>query len=177
MKNVISFSGGKDSTATLLLLFERGERIDDIVFFDTGWEFPEMYDHIEQIENFIGRKITRVKPPENFTFLLTGHRRVIRRGKYAGQEMIGYGFPGFGTRWCTGRKQSTLEKYFAQYKTHGVIDCIGYAADEQNRQQNVRPTKWHKFRFPLIETGMTERDALKYCYDRGFNWGGGIYKE
>ena len=40
--NVVSLSGGKDSTAMLLMLLERGEPVADVVFFDTGWEFPEM---------------------------------------------------------------------------------------------------------------------------------------
>lgn len=26
--------------------------------------------------------------------------------------------------------------------------------------------------YPLIDWGMTEADCLKYCYDRGFDWGG-----
>ena len=58
--NVVSLSGGKDSTAMLLMLLERGEDIADIVFFDTGWEFPAMYEHLDKLENFIGRKITRL---------------------------------------------------------------------------------------------------------------------
>lgn len=172
MKTVVSFSGGKDSTAMLLWLLDRGEKVDDVVFFDGGWEFPEMYDHLAKVEEHIGFKINVVKPPEPFTYTLTAHRRVIRRGKYAGQEMIGYGSPGFGTRWCTGRKQTALDKYFGQYKQIGVKDCIGYAADEVTRIGNVRPNKWHKYRFPLIEAGMTEKDALEYCYDQGFDWGG-----
>lgn len=175
MKTVVSFSGGKDSTAMLLWMLERGEKVDDVVFFDGGWEFPEMYDHLAKVEEHIGFKINVVRPPEPFTYTLTAHRHVIRRGKYAGQEMIGYGFPGFGTRWCTGRKQTALDKYFGQYKQIGVKDCIGYAADEVTRMGNVRPNKWHKYRFPLIEAGMTEKDALKYCYDRGFDWGGLIH--
>lgn len=51
--NVVSLSGGKDSTAMLLMLLERGEPVADVVFFDTGWEFPEMYEHLEKLEAFI----------------------------------------------------------------------------------------------------------------------------
>jgi 3'-phosphoadenosine 5'-phosphosulfate sulfotransferase (PAPS reductase)/FAD synthetase len=46
MKYDCSFSGGKDSTAMLLMLIEKGCPLDRIIFFDTGWEFPQMYDHI-----------------------------------------------------------------------------------------------------------------------------------
>ena len=50
--NVVSLSGGKDSTAMLLILLERGEPVADVVFFDTGWEFPEMYEHLAKLETF-----------------------------------------------------------------------------------------------------------------------------
>jgi len=40
----LNFSGGKDSTAMLLRMIDKGRRPDKIVFADTGMEFPEMYD-------------------------------------------------------------------------------------------------------------------------------------
>ena len=39
--NIVSLSGGKDSTAMLLMLLEHGESVADVMFFDTGWKFPE----------------------------------------------------------------------------------------------------------------------------------------
>ena len=61
IKHIVSFSGGKDSTAMLLMMLEKGLQIDDIVFTDTGVEFPEMYEHIEKVEQYINRKVTRLK--------------------------------------------------------------------------------------------------------------------
>jgi len=29
-----------------------------------------------------------------------------------------------------------------------------------------------RFRYPLVEWGITEAQALQICYDRGFDWGG-----
>ena len=43
----VSLSGGKDSTAMLLLMIERGLPINTVLWADTGMEFPEMYDHTE----------------------------------------------------------------------------------------------------------------------------------
>ncbi len=34
----------------LLQMLERGENITDIVFFDTGWEFPQMHAHLDRLE-------------------------------------------------------------------------------------------------------------------------------
>ena len=50
MKNIVSFSGGKDSTAMLLIMVEQGIPIDEIVFCDTEKEFPQMYDHIQKVQ-------------------------------------------------------------------------------------------------------------------------------
>lgn len=57
--NVISFSGGKDSTAMLLRMLEEGMPVDLIIYCDTGLEFPAMYDHIAKVEQNIGREITK----------------------------------------------------------------------------------------------------------------------
>ena len=45
--HVVSLSGGKDSTAMLLLMLERGWPIDAVLNADTGMEFPEMYEHLK----------------------------------------------------------------------------------------------------------------------------------
>lgn len=58
---IASLSGGKDSTAMLLRLLEEARPIDEILFCDTGWEFPQMYDHLARLERYIGRPITRLK--------------------------------------------------------------------------------------------------------------------
>lgn len=65
MKHIVKFSGGKDSTAMLLLL-ERGLPVDEIIFCDTGCEYPEVYEHIKAVEKYIGRQITVLHPPHAF---------------------------------------------------------------------------------------------------------------
>lgn len=52
---VVSFSGGKDSTAMILRLMELGEQIDEVLFCDTYKEFPAMYDHVEKNKIGFGR--------------------------------------------------------------------------------------------------------------------------
>ncbi|HEK8692780.1 TPA: phosphoadenosine phosphosulfate reductase family protein, partial [Clostridioides difficile] len=59
MKYVASFSGGKDSAAMLLLILEKRLLLDEIVFIDTGLEFKEIYDIIDDFEKRINFKITR----------------------------------------------------------------------------------------------------------------------
>lgn len=70
MKNIVQFSGGKDSTAMLLMMLEKGMPVDEIIFCDTGMEFPEVYQHIKQVEKYIGRKITRLSADYSFEYYL-----------------------------------------------------------------------------------------------------------
>ena len=75
---VVSFSGGKDSTAMLLKMLEQGEQVDVILFCDTGLEFPQLYDHIRKVEQEIHRKITTVKCSEDFEYLFA-HKQITRK--------------------------------------------------------------------------------------------------
>lgn len=184
--NVVSLSGGKDSTAMLLILLERGEDIADIVFFDTGWEHPEMYEHLEKLERFAGRRITRLharipadvateKSPFDWLFSETP----IRKRGTSQIHRIGRGWPMASRRWCSGCKRDAINSNMLAL-THRVdvrlplYQCIGFAADERHRMEDhkERNPKWHKTRFPLVEWNVCEADALAYCKQRGFTWGG-----
>jgi 3'-phosphoadenosine 5'-phosphosulfate sulfotransferase (PAPS reductase)/FAD synthetase len=54
LEHIVSFSGGKDSTAMLLMMLEKNMPIDEIIFCDTGKEFPQMYEHIEKVQKYVG---------------------------------------------------------------------------------------------------------------------------
>ena len=68
MKHIVSFSGGKDSTAMLLKMLENNMQIDDIIFCDTGKEFPQMYEHIRKVKDYIKRPITILKSEKSFDY-------------------------------------------------------------------------------------------------------------
>lgn len=61
--NIVSLSGGKDSTALLLMMLERGIPVDKIVFADVGEmaEFEEMYEYIARVEAYTGMTVTTVR--------------------------------------------------------------------------------------------------------------------
>jgi 3'-phosphoadenosine 5'-phosphosulfate sulfotransferase (PAPS reductase)/FAD synthetase len=172
MKHVVSFSGGKDSTALLLMMLEKGMQIDDIVYFDCGdWEFPQMAEHIRQVEEYIGRQITRLYPSRgDLNYWMFDYKPKPRKGN---TPQIGKAWPGPTLRWCTGLKRDAINKYYSQYRGEGIISYIGFAADEINRM--IRPNisaRWYETRFPLYDFDMTETDCLEYCYSKGFTWGG-----
>ena len=59
-KHIVSLSGGKDSTAMLLRLLEENYPVDLILYCDTGLEFPEMYDHLRRLEEYIGLSLIHI---------------------------------------------------------------------------------------------------------------------
>ena len=89
MINIVSFSGGKDSTAMLLKMIENNMQIDEIIFCDTEKEFPEMYEHIKQVEKYINRKITILKSEKSFDYYMFEH--IKTRGKNKGKKRIWMG--------------------------------------------------------------------------------------
>jgi len=149
-ETVICFSGGKDSTAMLLRMIELEEKIDHIIFADTGFEYPELYDYIKRIETLIGRKITIVKSKKTFNEWMYGK---LTSGKNEGKIR---GFP-FILGACYWMRESKVYPISRFLKGIEYIRCIGIAKDEENRIQKDK-----NIRYPLIEWGWTEQDCVNY---------------
>ena len=167
MKHIVSFSGGKDSTAMLLMMKEKEMQIDEIVFCDTTVEFPQMIEHINQVEKYIGRKITRLQAPHDFEYYLGSH--IKTKGKNKGK--FGYGWPGPLMRWCTSTLKTDVIRRHLKHYPHRT-EYIGIAADEQYRVEKTKSTANVTYIMPLYDWEVTEKEALQYCYDLGFDWEG-----
>ena len=172
--HAVSLSGGKDSTAMLLLMIERDMPIDMVLSADTGIEFPEMYEHLAKLDEHLFRErgihITALRHPKGFEYLMFDEpkqkpRSLENRAKL-GIPPYGNGWPGIRVRWCTGQlKTHLITKEVNRLKGElGAIHYVGIAADEAWRCKNER--------YPLVEWGITEAQALQACYDRGFDFGG-----
>lgn len=169
-KHIISFSGGKDSTALLLMMLEKNMKIDDIIHADTGMEFPKLYEHIEKVEKYIGLKITRVRAKYGFEYLL-GEIPRTNKSKYTHD---GRGWADMRVRWCTSElKTYPINRYIKKKYENNIIQYVGIAKDEEHRANNYK-TKLN-IKYPLVDWNITEKQALEYCYDKGFDWGG-LYK-
>ena len=81
-KHVISFSGGKDSTALLLRMLEEKMPVDVILFCDTGLEFPQMYEHLDKVEQYTG---------ENGLFSMDALPKLLALAEKADALLIGCG--------------------------------------------------------------------------------------
>ena len=172
--HAVSLSGGKDSTAMLLLMIERGMPIDVVLTADTGMEFPEMYEHLAKVDDYLFRErdlhITTLRHPKGFEWMMFEEPKqrkssIENRARY-GVPPYGNGWPGIRVRWCTGQlKTHLVNKEVNRLKADkAALHYVGVAADEAKRCKNDI--------YPLVMWGITEADALQICYDRGFDWDG-----
>lgn len=114
--HVVSLSGGKDSTAMLLLMIERGFPIDAVLNADTGMEFPEMYEHLQKLDERLyherGLHITTLKSSRSFEHMMFDEPKqrpsCIANRKRLGVPCKGNGWPGIRVRWCTGQLKTHL---------------------------------------------------------------------
>ena len=147
----------------LLRLVEENRPIDEILYCDTGWEFPQMYDHLDRLEQTIGRPITRLKAP------LTADQYFYEYTARPDAKLVtdrGLSWPSHTCRWCTGRlKTHVINRHLSQLRRQYQLEqYVGIAADEAHRCKELH--------YPLVEWGMTEADCLRYCKKHGFDWGG-----
>ncbi len=174
-EHIVSFSGGKDSTAMLLMMIENKMTIDRIICIDTGKEFPALMSHIEKVEERIyPLKIDKTRI--DFDYWFRDH--IKKEGDKKGEK--GYGWPGVNSRWCSRLKREaflsmveTGEYNPREYgnKRKSIIKgkklYIGYAYDEEYRTKDQSRME----EYPLINWEITQTDSLKYCYLKGFDWG------
>jgi len=165
-KIVVSYSGGKDSTACLVKALQEYPKEQVVpVFADTGWEHPLLYDYLKYIEDKLQIEIVRVKS-KKYTDVVD----VIRKKRI---------FPSSYRRICTDElKRKPLMDYIGELLEQGfkVEEWIGIRVDEsQNRKQryghlspndvipvhDIFPTLPKKFasvkiRFPVVNLSANE---------------------
>ena len=172
--HAVSLSGGKDSSALLLLMIEKGMPIDAVISADTGMEFPEMYNHLAKLDDLLYRErgihITTLRHPHGFEWLMFDEPKqkssCLENRARLGIPPYGNGWPGIKVRWCTGQLKTHLisKEVNRLKKEKNALPYVGIAADEAWRCKDEQ--------YPLVDWKITEAQALQICYSRGFDFGG-----
>ena len=142
---VISVSGGKDSTATLLKALEEYEKDQLIIIFnDTGWEHPDTYLYLEYLESKIDIKINRIKSKKYKDIL-----DLI-------QELKRFPHPTY--RFCTEfLKQKPLMDWISENNLYHCTNWVGIRKSEgiarRKKYFTVQPDKEYPIR--MYYTGFT----------------------
>lgn len=119
VRHVMGISGGKDSGALAIYLFEKYPELEiEYYFTDTGKELQETYNLISNIEKLTGRTVTRIEaadrshedPFDHFLKLYGGY------------------LPSSNARWCT--KKLKLEPFEKWVGNDPVISYVGIRGDE-----------------------------------------------
>ena len=155
--DILSFGAGVNSVALAILAINDGWQ-GEIVFSDTGCEWPETYCYLDYLER------EWLQPRDFGITRLKGMpwQRVGKRVGMQGASLIeyceaAYVIPLAMRRWCTVEwKVKPMERY-AKGRSH----MLGIAADERHRQPNaIRP---------LVEAGVTREGCIEIIEVEGLD--------
>lgn len=98
-RHIVSVSGGKDSAALALYLWDRYPELEvEYVFCDTGCELPETYQYLARLEAILGQEIVHLNALD-----LIGVAKKPGRNPFDIwlNEVYGGFLPSPRARWCT----------------------------------------------------------------------------
>jgi 3'-phosphoadenosine 5'-phosphosulfate sulfotransferase (PAPS reductase)/FAD synthetase len=146
---VVSVSGGKDSTAMCLHLFENGYTKDDFdrVFMDTGWEAQTTYAYLDELESTVG-KIIRLKlnvqvKKEDEKLVQHYEDRLGFESPFLRLVFQYNSFPSNIVKWCTRRlKIEPIKKYYESLD-YDFVNVVGIRREESKRREQMVELEWN----------------------------------
>jgi hypothetical protein len=154
-RNILSYGGGVNTTALMILLINKKMPLDEAVFADTGAELPETYENVRLAKLYLSRRgipLTVVNS-RNGTLLKTCKRRRV--------------IPSQLWRWSTrDYKITPIRAYYRSLGSH-IHEYLGIAYDEVER---IKPSLDPKVTsdFPLVDEKMTRDDCRRIIEREGF---------
>ena len=126
---IVSFSGGKDSLATLLLTLDAGHTLP-VLFVNTGVEFDETVEHVRDVTSRHGLKLIEETAPTDAFF----------------GNLVHFGPPAKDFRWCckTNKLGPTVGAIMKNFPD-GVLSFIGqrkYESEARHDKGRVWVNPW-----------------------------------
>lgn len=132
VRHLLGISGGKDSAALAIYMKQKYPELDiEYYTCDTGKELDETYELIENLQIYLGKKITLLKAKDKSNEDPFDHFL----------KMYGGYLPSSNSRWCTKKlKLEPFEKFVGNDK---VISYVGIRGDEEregyiSRKPNIQ---------------------------------------
>lgn len=151
MKNIISWSGGKDSTATIVLAHEHGIKIDEIIISLPWFNRKEKIyaDHPEHVAWVLeyakplfeswGYSVKVLSDERDY---LHWFYKTVTQSKYPERNGMYYGFVIAGMCKMNASKIEPIKKYIRSLECP-VIMYEGIASDETDRLEGMRKNRNH----------------------------------
>ena len=158
MKNIITFSGGKDSLASIIWA-TRNLNSFEVIFCDTGWEHEKTYQHIKDVEQYFGIEIKRLVSSRYSGF----EDLSKKKGRVASTK----------ARFCTEElKIKPTIDYILSHKEDITI-YQGIRADESNNRSKMKiKDEYFKFYFEPYRVddkgkkhyhNYRKKEVIEYC--------------
>ena len=162
-RGMVCFSGGKDSTAMLLRMLEMNDPkypVNKIVFSDTGFEFPELYEYLDRVQLYLDEhyphapRIEKVKSKKKWEEWFYGQVQYgDNEGKTRGAPLVNYP--------CWWSRESKVYPLNRAAKADNIDhQYVGIAWDELSRVS--KNAEKDGIRYPLVEWKWTEEDCMAY---------------
>ncbi|HUX87341.1 MAG TPA: phosphoadenosine phosphosulfate reductase family protein, partial [Chloroflexota bacterium] len=155
-RHILSYGGGVNSVALLVLLLREKYPLDGVVFADTGGELPETYAYLEIAKDFLAQRDDSIPftvvAKRGATLYETAWRRQV--------------FPSAIWRWST--RDFKINPIMRHYRSLGghVNQYLAIAWNEVERMRDSRFDYVTNI-YPLVDRRMTREDCVEVIRKAG----------
>ena len=153
-RHILSFGGGVNSVALMVLMLREDLPLDEVVFADTGGEVPETYEYLEIAKQYFASHdvpFTIVSKKGDSLYDTSWRRRV---------------FPSAIWRWSTRDfKVNPIHRHYRGVGGH-VNQYLAIAWDEINRMKDSR-VDYVTNLYPLIDRRITREGCIEIIGEAG----------
>lgn len=155
VRHILSFGGGVNSVALMILLIREGAPLDEVVFADTGGEVPETYEYLQTTQDYLAR--------HNIPFVVLSKR--VGRDLYSTSWRRRV-FPSAIWRWST--RDFKVLPILAHYRMIGghINQYLAIAYDEVERMRDSAAGYVTNI-YPLIDRKIKRSGCIEIIQQEG----------